>query len=511
MRSNRNKLLVLSALIGFISLLFQTIGFQIVFLYFINGHKAVGISTSSFLLGIALSSLLFSRIITHKNAFSILSGLQLINIIYAFVVLMNFDSIPELIQFSKSPILEVFVFWIFLFIPAFLLGGSFPVLNGIFLNDLEKGISDTAKVYFFDTLGAAIGSIVAGFYLLPQLGIDGTLYAGIFFNFIFLILISIFLKRKVQTVVCTILLVICANSVIYFKKPAPQGSNLPIDKRFGKVLFQENSDYGVVTVGFHEKAEGKQENTKVIYINYRQMCSETTDAPEDIKYMPSSLMSLETGNNLLFSKSRVLNIGLGCGMTAKYLSEHPNISELDIVEINPIIFKAADLHFSKENGEVTKKNNVNIYIENGVDYIDRTEKLYGAIVVDVEEVSVIYSSALFTVEYMEKMKSKLTPGGVFTLWSFNVGPEFSRVLKNSASKVFKHVTVQYFSNAINLYASDRELKISKIGSNQDYAGAVDRLKLDEVNTLGNRALEKYYNSNKNFDLPTNYKEKFVRE
>lgn len=407
--------------------------------------------------------------------------------------------VPELIHFSKSPILEVSVFWIFLFIPAFLLGGSFPVLNGIFLNNLEKGIKDTGKVYFFDTLGAAIGSIVAGFYLLPKYGIDGTIHAGIFFNFVFLTLVFIFQKQTVNTI-----LLICAIFFLYINDTFYQKPDHSMDKRFGEVLFQENSDYGVITVGLKDKMKG-------LYINYRSMCYENTEESTPPKNISSNFLSVETGDNLLSRTSKILNIGLGCGLTAKYLSLHPNVSELDVVEINPVVYKAADQYFSKENDHITKKKDVNIIIQNGVDYIERTEKKYDAVVIDIEEVSVIYSSALYTAEYMEKIKSKLSPHGIFSLWSFNIGPEFTKVLKNTASKVFKNVEIQYFPEAINLYASDRKLNISSTKEKATFSPAVDRLNLTEINTLGNHTLEKYYNSNKNFALPSYYKEKFVRE
>lgn len=428
---------------------------------------------------------------------------------------MNFDMIPELIFTGKSSLLEVSVFWIFLFIPAFLLGGAFPVLSGIFLTDLEEGIRDTSTVYFFDTFGAAIGSIVAGFYLLPKFGINGALYAGIFFNFLFLILVSFFQKRNFHARVFLIILFISGILVSYTQKrdpekqssgekPSEEQQQYVIDRRFGKVLFQENSDYGVVTVGVQDKKKG-------LYINYRAMCFERENMPSSASGTSSSVLSIETGDNLLSENSKVLNIGLGCGMTARHLSIHPNISDVDVIEINPVVYKAADLYFATENGSITKKNNVHIFIENGVDYITRTEKKYDAVVIDIEEVSVIYSSPLYTAEYMEIIKAKLTPHGVFSLWSFNVGPEFTRVLRNTASKVFEHVTVQYFRDAINIYASDRKLQITRDEMYETFAPAVDRLNLHDINTLGNRKLEKYYNSNKFFGLPVDYKEKFVRE
>src|SRR5690606_22116550 len=125
------------------------------------------------------------------------------------------------------------------------------------------------------------------------------------------------LKKSVLFILMIVILIFS----FYFKD---KKENKGLEKRFGKILFQKSSDYGVVTVG--EKL-----NFKALFINHRKMCEQHTQlAAQDLSRV-SNFMGKAIGDNSP-TKSKVLNIGLGCGLTAANLYEHQNISDLDIVE-----------------------------------------------------------------------------------------------------------------------------------------------------------------------------------
>jgi len=69
-----------------------------------------------------------------------------------------------------------------LFIPTFLMGGTLPVLvRGITQNSAELGVR-VSQLYWVNTLGAVAGTLIAGFILLPALGLRGTVASAVALN-----------------------------------------------------------------------------------------------------------------------------------------------------------------------------------------------------------------------------------------------------------------------------------------------------------------------------------------
>ena len=74
---------------------------------------------------------------------------------------------------------EIGVAILFLGVPTILMGGTIPLLTQALSTDLQSATRVHSRVYAFNTFGAAAGSLLAGFYLLPNLGLPLSLfYAG---------------------------------------------------------------------------------------------------------------------------------------------------------------------------------------------------------------------------------------------------------------------------------------------------------------------------------------------
>jgi predicted membrane-bound spermidine synthase len=61
--------------------------------------------------------------------------------------------------------------------PAVLMGGTIPILTLALAGDLQHATRVHAWVYGFNTLGAFAGALAGGFWLVPQLGLDGVVWA----------------------------------------------------------------------------------------------------------------------------------------------------------------------------------------------------------------------------------------------------------------------------------------------------------------------------------------------
>jgi len=479
----------------------------------------------------------------------IIFWMQIAVAFYGYFVLKQYNLIPQIIDFLRVNVenlgavnlLKIITIWIYLFIPAFFIGGSFPLINGLYLESVEKGTSNTGLVYFWDTFGSILGAFLAGFFLLPQFGFRLTCVIAVIINL--LIALLIVPKREWRIFILIFGLLIIVNEYsFYHKNIAPSTLDAPLpttnifqsqeksesylnnkkidtsstpnlalreypelDKIFGDILFQESSPFGKITIG--NNAFQNPEN-KVLFINYRDMC-----------HSQSHLSESEMGSivaNQIPPKSRVLNIGFGCGFTADAIAQQPNVDFLDIAEINPVVIKGARQFFKQENNNVLENIKTNLHIEDGAEFIRNTQNQYNAIIIDIEEVSIIYSSPLYTKEYFTIANQKLKSDGVLALWAHKGNRVFEKIIYNTLKTTFKNVNIIIIDGFYTFYASNstENLPTSSINkplsdSEQKQIQEVIDNSVSLINTLDNKVLEKYFNTQSYFNLPTDYKEDFL--
>lgn len=515
--------------IGFTSLVYEIYSVKVLFLFFTESTTAVTLALSSFLAGLAASSLLFSQMARGQRDNSrLLLIMQMAVAAYGYLVLTHYELIPHLLDTLAAEIGPGWAFsaakgaivWLYLFVPAFFIGGAFPLVNGLYLARLDATTRDTGIVYFWDTLGSIAGVFCAGLWWLPQFGFRATAVGAVIINL--LVVVALLRSTRNRLLILLMLLVLIGielwphnpspNTVPAATSPAgsppvkrEQSAPLApeyrhLDDRFGKILFQEMSPFGKVTVGTN--VLGIPGN-KGLFINYRDMCL-------SIEHESESVLGTEAVRNLP-NNARILNIGLGCGYTAHSIVSARNVGHVDIVEINPVVAQAARSLFAEENGRVLESPKTKLIVEDGASYVRTTLNRYDAVVIDIEEVSVIYSNPLYSREYLEMVKGRLRKGGVLALWAQTGTLEFEKAVYNTLQAVFPHVSVRIVSDMYMFFASEAPLNIVA-GSSEEQA-MISRLlatPVDEVNTLDNRVLEKYFSIHDFFDLPDDYRERSVR-
>jgi len=170
----------------------------------------------------------------------------------------------------------------------------------------------------------------------------------------------------------------------------------------------------------------------------------------------------------------VLNIGLGCGFTLTEIVESVD-NQVDIVELNPVIVEA-----NKLISNILENENVNLIIDDGFDYLRKTNEWYDVIVIDIENPSVIHSSNIYTKESFEIVENKLGEGGVFGLWTYPCESQrYYDVIYYTLNEVFDYV---YKTDDEIFIASNNELEYEK------YIPKTEKI----TNTLDKKPLSKIY-------------------
>ena len=112
----------------------------------------------------------------------------------------------------------------------------------------------------------------------------------------------------------------------------------------------------------------------------------------------------------------VLVIGCGAGITAGAVSIDPKVERETIVEIEPLVPKAASTYFGKPNFDVLHNPKVQLRIDDGRHYLLTTKEKFDGITIDPLDPWVKGAANLYTKEFFEVMKQHLNPGGTVTMY-----------------------------------------------------------------------------------------------
>ena len=168
---------------GVTALIYQMVWMRELVLVFGASMFAISTLLTAFMGGLALGSDFFGRRADrYSNPLRIYGFLELGIGGYALIVPFLLSSLIPIYQYLHG--LFHFSFYIFslvrfvmavlvLLLPTALMGGTLPVLARLYKNNAEVG-KGVGLLYAFNTLGAVIGVLGAGFVLLPALGLNKT-------------------------------------------------------------------------------------------------------------------------------------------------------------------------------------------------------------------------------------------------------------------------------------------------------------------------------------------------
>lgn len=158
------------------------------------GHTVFAITTvlAAFMAGLGLGSHLFGKIADRHAHPLRLYGLLEVGIgVYALltpVLLSKAEAvyIPlyrslELSFFAFS-LAQFLLIFLILLVPTTLMGATLPVLSRFFVHEIATLGGQVGRLYAFNTFGAVFGTYLAGFHLLPLLGIRTSLVLAAIMN-----------------------------------------------------------------------------------------------------------------------------------------------------------------------------------------------------------------------------------------------------------------------------------------------------------------------------------------
>lgn len=174
-------LIAIFSLSGFSAILYQIVWQRLMFAVFGIDIESVTIIVTVFMLGLGIGGGLGGLLADARRHYCIVFFFMA----EFFIGLFGVFSYQLIMSMHSSADFMITVFKVFalLLIPTMLMGMTLPLLSVALIDRGRLVAHAVGKLYYFNTLGAAAGCFLAGFFLFKYYGLQGVIYLSATINF----------------------------------------------------------------------------------------------------------------------------------------------------------------------------------------------------------------------------------------------------------------------------------------------------------------------------------------
>ena len=404
----------------------------------------------SFLIGIAGGSAWAARRASRNPATpGLFAALQIAAALLSLVVLALFDRLPDVFllgfRISHAPgfivALQIVLSIAVMILPAFCLGAALPCVIHLVCTRLSHVGFSVSRVYAYNTAGAIIGSFAAGFLLVPMLGVQGTIRAGIILNLFVGLVILLAFKAPIRWLAGGAVLTgavavgavpswdlaVMSSGVSTYAEYYSGGEGSWRQRIEDQVLFYKDGISSTVSV--HHGNEGRS-----LRVNGKTDASTGDD-------MATQLMLGHLPALLHPDPRAALVIGLGSGVTVGALAQY-ELERIDVVEVEPAVIEASTF-FVQENRHALSDRRVRTIVADGRNFLFTTKSRYDLIVSEPSNPWIGGVATLFTVEFFQRARASLAEDGIMAQWvhGYAMAPEDLQMVAASFRAVFPYASL----------------------------------------------------------------------
>lgn len=300
------------------------------------------------------------------------------------------------------------------------------------------------KAYAANTLGAIVGAVAAGFWLISWLGSFRlvALTAGV--NL--LVAIALELRASQRGVLQLTANVACLLAALFVGLSPSLGNKSLLS--LSAVLYG-NSYQGHLTLreiaatnDLVFAVDGVNASIGVVrsdnYLALR-INGKTDASTGDAR---TQLLLGHLGAAFHQAPQRVLVIGFGSGMTASAVSRYADVERIDCVEIEPAVIRAAPF-LEKLNRRVMDDPRLHLIFDDARNFLLTSRGKYDLIISEPSNPWIAGIATLFTDEFYAAVRQRLSPGGMFVQWvqSYSLAPDDLRTVIGTLAPHFPDVTL----------------------------------------------------------------------
>lgn len=308
-------------------------------------------------------------------------------------------------------------------------GVSFPLALRLWTAGAASGRETGRRIgtFYAVNLGAGIlGSLIAGFVLLPFIGSRGSVMLLAALYAVGGVLAMAVTARR-QLWLAGVGVVALAGLFVQSRRVPDPLDVIHQQIYTGRpVLWQ---DEGVQTT----VAVVGGANSRVLFLDGRHQANDSPDMlfiHRRIGLLPVVLHE---------RPERALVVGLGGGATPGGMTALPGLT-VDVVELSQGVIDASD-YFRHVNFDILRNPQVNIRVDDGRNFLQRVRTGYDIITADAIIPRHAGANSLNSVEYFSLVRRALKPGGLALHWNGGATEEEYRLILAAFASVFPHVSL----------------------------------------------------------------------
>jgi spermidine synthase len=419
------RLLFVSFGTGCILLALEVIWFRFLRLYVASSPTAFAVMLAVVLAGIGLGSIASGAI--HRRHGASVNMLPIYLLLAGIVALLSYLFFPgeeikrasgavNIVSWPQIGLLSLAL----IFPVSFLSGILFPAIVARVQARVEDRMNSTGVTTLFNTVGAALGPLVASFLLLPTIGYQWSLILCAAGYALLAILASErahWLLTRPLGLTFAALSVALVLIIAFFPHDRAE-------KHFAHARRPyEVDDQGRALAHVVKKIEGTSDTLQLLQRDlfgepyyYRLLTnafSMSATNPHSQRYM-----RLFAYLPLAFrpGSEDVLLICYGCGVTADAFLHGSHVKRMDAVDISKEVFALADSYSGINYSNPLHDSRVHKVVQDGRVFLQASAQQYDIISGEPPPPKVAGSVNLYTEEFFSLMKARLKEGGIATFW-----------------------------------------------------------------------------------------------
>ncbi|HON66406.1 MAG TPA: fused MFS/spermidine synthase [Phycisphaerae bacterium] len=453
----RQTVLAVAGLSGFAAMVYQIAWTRALIMSLGSSTYAFTCILAAFILGLGVGSLAVARWVDRWSRPVLYLALLELGIgVSAMLILPIHGQLPSVVHelvsrrhhdYASLLRAEFALVIAVTFVPTFLMGAIFPLAVRLVGTSGDEAGSAVGLAYAVNTVGTILGSFLAGFVFIrgDVLGIQNSIVAAALINVIaaaWLLTKSGPGGTRVNGHVAVGGLGFVAVLVLYLVTGQWQYELLtsgPYIYRGGSQIVDRKLEFffeDVDTTVSVERIGSPEHSSLTLSVNGK---ADASNSPADLR---TQLLVGHLPALLDRTGKKACIIGLGSGMTLGSVARYPSYEQIDCVEISEGVI-AASAFFKDEIYDVLNDPRVRLLRADGRNHLLLTDEQYDLIVSEPSNPWLAGISNLFTREFFELCRARLTRDGVFAVWlqSYSTSQDSFRMVIRTLFEVFDSVSI----------------------------------------------------------------------
>jgi len=329
---------------------------------------------------------------------------------------------------------------LFILPTALFLGAVMPLVVRAYASRLDSVGRDLGRAYAANTFGAIGGSFAGGFVVLPLVGLElGVRFAAaIDAALVIAIALLCSVRGRRPLVVAAAVTLAAAFALpawntsvltsglfrVHVARESLRAGAIPEHE----VVFYEDGISTTVTVEHRGGRPVLKNNGKIEASTHHDMPTQIL-----VGLLPALLHDGPTQD--------VFVVGYGSGITVSAIAEEPRVAAIDVVELEPAVYRAADAHFGPFNHDVADNPRVRRFVGDGRNVLLAGQRRYDVIVSEPSNPWIAGIASLFTREFFGFARDHLAEGGLYCQWAqlYELGPRNVKMIYRTFADSFPFV------------------------------------------------------------------------